>query len=163
MGVYKGDTLKIWADNRPTQRGGANVYGFDSFQGLQERWSHIDESVGSWNAEGKVPQVDRAEIVVGEIQKTLPEFLRNHHEGFSFVHIDVDTYPTTKFILSQLKGKLLNGSLILFDELLGYPGWEFGEYRALREVLDPHEFSFCGFGNMAALIQINNDVTLREA
>ena len=34
--------------------------------------------------------------------------------------MDVDTYETTKFILETIKPNLINGAIILFDELYNF-------------------------------------------
>ena len=49
--------------------------------------------------------------------------------------MDVDTYETTKFVLETIKPHLINGAIILFDELYNFEGWDVGEYKALTEVL----------------------------
>ena len=50
--------------------------------------------------------------------------------------MDVDTYETTKFVLETIKPNLINGAIILFDELYNFEGWDVGEYKALTEVFD---------------------------
>ena len=49
--------------------------------------------------------------------------------------MDVDTYETTKFILETIKPNLINGAIILFDELYNFEGWDVGEYKALLKFL----------------------------
>lgn len=48
--------------------------------------------------------------------------------------MDLDLYSPTKYCLERLKPLKQSGSIILFDEFHGYPGYEFHEYRAFMEV-----------------------------
>ena len=96
-------------------------------------------------------------LEIGLIKDTLPNFLKkNSSKKIAFCHIDVDTYETTKFILLAIKPFLLTGSIILFDEIHNFAGWEQGEYKALIEVFSPSEYSFIYFSqnNYQASISI---------
>ena len=46
------------------------------------------------------------------------EFQKN--EKIAIIHIDVNIYSTSKFILEKTKDKLQSGSIIIFDELVNY-------------------------------------------
>jgi hypothetical protein len=46
------------------------------------------------------------------------------------------------------------GSLILFDEFHGYPGWENHEWKAFNKVFLPNEFIFIGFSEEQCLVKI---------
>ena len=96
--------------------------------------------------------------VKGWIQDTLPPFLIEKDPKINFVHIDVDTYETTKFILDLIKPRLIKGALILFDELYNFEGWDVGEYKALAEVFKENEYKFEAFAydGQQALIKIFN-------
>ena len=75
----------------------------------------------------------------------------------NFVHIDLDTYESTKFVLKNIKPFLCKNSIILFDELYDFLGWDEGEYKALKEVFDETEYKFLAFskhGNQS-VIQVN--------
>lgn len=115
------------------------LYGFDSFQGLPEFWRR-GVGAGAFK-QARIPKVNaNVELRVGLFKDTLPEFLREHPGPVSYIHVDCDLYSSTKFVLDQLDhaGRLVAGTVILFDELLNYPGWsQNGEYRALVETLGP--------------------------
>ena len=68
--------------------------------------------------------------------------------------MDVDTYETTKFILESIKPNLIKGSIILFDELYNFEGWDVGEYKALREVFNDNEYKFLSFATDSAQVVI---------
>ena len=68
----------------------------------------------------------------------------------------MDTYSPTKFTIEKLKPYLVKDAIILFDQLYNYIGWENGEYKALKEVLNENEFEYKGFrvNSTQAVIQI---------
>ena len=83
--------------------------------------------------------------IVGWIQDTLPKFLNEKQPKICFIHMDVDTYQSSKFILEKIKPFLINNSIILFDEIYNFEGWDVGEYKALKEVFNDDEFQFISF------------------
>ena len=109
------------------------IYGFDSFSGIREKWN--GHSAGDFAC--KVPKrlPLNAKLIVGWIENTLPQFLKDHPENIAFVHIDTDTYSCASFILEAIKDRLISGSVILFDEYWNYPGYEKYEFKAWREFL----------------------------
>jgi hypothetical protein len=118
----------------------SRLFGFDSFHGLPEPWS-AGRDRGAF-AQDQLPAVDEnTTLVVGRFEDTLPGFLGNHPEVVAFAHLDCDVYSSAHFVLrSLLSGsRLVENSVVLFDELVNYPGWSTdGEYRALTELL-PNE------------------------
>lgn len=132
FGVFKGESARLWASEVEV---GGRVIGFDSFQGLSEDWIGTRLPKGQFDLGGEMPQVpDNVELVKGWVEETLPNWLReNSLEKVSLVHMDLDTYSPTFRVLSLLRDKLKPGTLILFDEYFGYPGWENHEHRALLE------------------------------
>ena len=75
------------------------------------------------------------------------EFQKNT-EKIAIIHIDVNIYSTSKFILEKTKDKLQSGSIIIFDELVNYNfWWKNGEYKALKEVFLEDEYEFIAFDN----------------
>ena len=61
------------------------------------------------------------------------------------MHMDLDVYESSKYVLEKTKPYLTKGSIILFDELYNYPGWSVGEYKALKETFDDKEYKFIAF------------------
>ena len=112
---------------------------------------------GHFNLNKKVPKLNsNVEPVVGWVEDTLEEFLIKHNPKINFVHLDMDTYSPTKFTMEKLKPYLVKDAIILFDQLYNYIGWENGEYKALKEVLNENEFEYKGFrvNSTQAVIQI---------
>ena len=70
--------------------------------------------------------------------------------------MDMDTYSPTKFTLEKIKPYLVKDAIILFDELYNYLGWEYGEYKTLKEVFKENEYIYKAFviNNVQCAIQI---------
>jgi hypothetical protein len=105
---------------------------------------------------GKLPDVPgNVQLIKGWVQETLQDFLNAHPgEPISFIHCDMDTYTPTKFALEIVKDRCVRGTVILFDELYGYPNWRRHEYRALMEVFSEDEFEYFAFSDLQAAIRI---------
>merc|ERR1712232_604744 len=53
----------------------------------------------------------------------------------AFAHVDVDIFPSTVEVLSRIACQLFAGSVLVFDEMVNYVGFELsGEYRAWQYV-----------------------------
>jgi len=136
FGVWKGDTINYIAEHVEEQ-----VYGFDSFQGLPEKWRDGFEQ-GAFRME-KPPDVrDNVSLVQGWFSETLRPFLDSHEGKISFAHVDCDLYSSTIEVLNQLAGRFQDGSIIVFDEYINYPNWEQGEFRAFNEFISTTQFRF---------------------
>lgn len=137
---------------------GKHMHGFDSFSGLEEDWTgwHGGHAQGAFSQGGKLPEVpDNITLVPGWIQDTLPIYLEETGDApFSFIHMDMDTYTPTLCALQLVKPRLRAGTVILFDELYGYPGWRHHEYKALNEVLDEEDYRFVSFSNESVAIEM---------
>lgn len=105
--------------------------------------------IKSFDQNGRLPNVPaNVKLVDGFIEDTLPKFISENSIGsISFIHIDADTYSPAKVILLELKSFMRAGTIILFDQLCGYPNWRSHEYRALTEVFDDSEYEFLGFAS----------------
>ncbi|GKY89476.1 class I SAM-dependent methyltransferase [Sinisalibacter aestuarii] len=129
---------------------GKTLTGFDSFEGLEEDWTGIQtgRAAGAFSQGGILPDVpENVSLVVGWVQDTLPPYLKETGKApFAFIHMDMDTYTPTRFALEAVKPRLVKGSVILFDELYGYPGWRHHEYKALQDVLAPESYQYISFG-----------------
>jgi hypothetical protein len=127
FGVHKGFTLNIIS-----KIVGRKVYGFDSFEGLPEAWRE-NFGQGTFALEHLPAVNENAELVVGWFDRTLPTFLDTHQGPVAFVHIDSDLYSSAQTVLMQLRGRIVPGTIILFDEYFNYPGWDMHEHKAFQE------------------------------
>ena len=150
FGVYVGTTINFFSNYVN------EIYGFDSFEGLREDWiGNINHPKGKFNLNRKLPKLNKNVIpVVGWVQDTLCPFLDKHKPEINFVHLDMDTYESTKFVLTKIKPYLTKNCTIAFDELYNYPGWETGEYRALKETFNDSEYKYVCFSKDGARAMI---------
>ena len=154
FGVFSGSSINFlskYLDNK-------EIYGFDSFQGLKEDWVGTSVTKGTFDLKQKIPKFRKNVVPIkGWIDQTLPEFLEKKDPKINFMHIDVDTYETTKLILELTKNSLERKAIIIFDELYNFPGWDVGEYKALKEVFSEEDYKFVSFAKngQQAVIQIN--------
>ncbi len=58
------------------------------------------------------------------------------------LHMDADLYSATAFVLDALKTNIVPGTVIVFDEMLHYPGFEHHELRAFAEFVVDGERAF---------------------
>ena len=139
FGVYKGDSINQLADLKPD----VVWHGFDSFVGLPEDWT-LGAKAGAFDVRGKLPPVrSNVRLIPGFYDRTLDAFVARHRgEKVAFLHIDCDLYSSTKTVLNALKDMLVPGTIILFDELINYTGWQDQEYRAFMEYVAENDGSF---------------------
>lgn len=137
FGVYKGASINVLSKYVK------KIYAFDSFEGLKEDMLGNTEAIGTFNLNKQIPNLNKNVVpVVGWIQDTLDNFLEKENPKINFIHIDVDTYETSKFILKKVKKFLVPNATILFDELYNFPGWDVGEYKALSEEFNENDYKF---------------------
>jgi predicted O-methyltransferase YrrM len=129
FGVYRGSSI-----NQIASRVSQDVYGFDSFEGLPERWRDGFDR-GHFKV-GRLPRVlGNVRLVKGWFEDTLPAFLRDHDGPVAFLHVDCDLYASTKTIFDSLEERIVPGTVIVFDEYFNYPGWRHGEKKAFEEFI----------------------------
>jgi hypothetical protein len=143
FGVYYGESIKYLSSLTNN-----TFYGFDSFEGLPENW-------GNWMRKGafkigkKPPNIesDKIKIVEGLFGDTLDDFVKEHTQNISFIHIDCDLYSSTKTIFDKMKTRFVSGTVILFDELINYPDYLDHEIKAFAEFLEDNTFEIECLGN----------------
>ena len=86
-------------------------------------------------------------LIKGWVQDTVEKFLDEKKPKINFVHMDLDTYDSSKYVLERIKPYLVKNSIIVFDELYNYPGWDVGEYKALTEVFNENEYKYLAFAD----------------
>ena len=89
---------------------------------------------------GKMPEVpEHVKLIPGWFDDTLPKWKKNHSEQIKFLHVDSDLYSSCVTILEELNKNIVPGTVILFDELFGYPYWKEGEWKAFQEWLSYYD------------------------
>ena len=137
MGVFSGKTINFIATDKLDQI----IYGFDSFQGLPEAWSRDDTTMFAkgFFAINKLPNVlSNVVLVPGWFENSLPVFKQAElkNQFIAFMHIDCDLYSSTKTIFDILGDNIIPGTILVFDELYNYPGFDRHEIKALYEYLE---------------------------
>jgi len=120
------------------------VYGFDSFEGLPEKWRDGFDK-GCFDRNGILPEVNsNVELIKGWFNETLLNFIQTHNKKVSFIHMDADLYSSTKYIFDVLKDFIDKDCIIVFDELVNYPGFDGdkGELRAFYEFITENKVDY---------------------
>ena len=151
FGVHTGKSINVFSKFLK------KIYGFDSFQGLREDMPGHTVPAGYFNRNKLEPKVNKNVVLLkGWVQDTLEEFLKKNKPEINFVHMDIDTYPSTKFVLSKIKPFLQKNCIIIFDDFYNFTGWEVGEYKAFKETFNEEEYKFLAFSanGEQAVVQI---------
>jgi hypothetical protein len=120
------------------------VYGFDSFEGLPEKWRDGFDK-GAFSSNGNLPQVNsNVTLIKGWFNETLVNFIETQNKKVSFIHMDADLYSSTKYILDILKVYIDTDCVIIFDELVNYPGFDgnTGELKAFYEFITENQVDY---------------------
>lgn len=146
FGTYKGQSATIISSILKKHTNNI-LYTFDSFKGLSDSWPGSSKYQGTFKLDTTPKLPDNCKIIEGLIQDNLEGFLKEHQKKVIFVHCDVDTYETTKYILEKIKGHLINGSIIIFDDLYNRAGWKEGQIKALKEVFEEEYYNYISFSD----------------
>ena len=155
FGVFSGISINHFA--RTVASRNVTIHGFDSFEGLKEDWQGTELPKGAFDRGGILPDVlPNVNLVKGWFDKTVPAFLESHPGLFAFIHFDADTFESTSLLLDLLKDRMATGTIVIFDEYLGFPNWENGEFRAWQAHVRTHgiAYQYLGFSNNQAAIRI---------
>jgi hypothetical protein len=143
FGVASGNTV-----NYISKFTDGTVYGFDSFEGLPEKWRDGFDK-GMFSRKGNLPIVNNnVKLIKGWFSDTLIPFIKTHNKKVTFIHLDADLYSSTKYILDVLKNYIDDGCIIVFDELVNYPGFdgETGELKAFYEFITENNVNYSWIG-----------------
>ena len=115
-------------------------YGFDTFEGLPENWGDI--SKGSYSSYGQIPEVINGNFIVGEFDKSLPEFFSIQRPLASIINYDADLYSSTLTALNNSQSVIDEETILIFDEFLVNPNWQNDEHAALVEFCQNEDFNY---------------------
>lgn len=131
FGVASGRSLRQTQELLPL---GTPIHGFDTFTGLPKAWN--EEPVGAYSTGGVLPTME-GEVYFhkGLFSDTIPEFLKEVPSDtfVAYANIDCDLYSSTLDVLENLHGRVVPGTILVFDEYLGHATWRQDEFRAWRE------------------------------
>jgi hypothetical protein len=139
FGVWKASSINFFSSKCPQ----AKFYGFDSFEGLPEKWRPGFDK-GEFSLNGELPFVnENVSLIRGWFKNSLPNFLKEVPiKPDLFLHIDCDLYSSTKDIFNVLGNKFKGPVYILFDEYFNYPFWEHHEFKAFQEFIDAFGYNY---------------------
>lgn len=144
LGVCTGKTINFIAALNPHKK----IYGFDSFEGLPEDWVRADKviPVGTFGFKNPAilpPVLHNVELIRGWFSDTLPTFTKGSDpsQPLAFLHIDSDIYSSAATAFEILGDRIQIGTILVFDELYNYPGYENHEFKAFQEFLSKHNFT----------------------
>lgn len=122
---------------------GVRVHGFDTGEGLPPPRDHRDAPFlmepGDFpmDQEALRERLDRAELSLGDVADTVPDFLDSSPAPVGFISFDLDYYSSTRDALRLLDGEpgsFLPRVLCYFDDIHFYPwGDSIGARLAIRE------------------------------
>jgi hypothetical protein len=162
FGVFSGRTTRRIAAAFPNH----DVFGFDSFRGLPERWRDGYEA-GAFDTHGEPPSdlPDNVTIVTGLFEETLPAFVRMHgHRPLGLVHIDCDIYASTATVFRFLGPMFRDGTCLVFDEAFNYPHWQHHEIKALYEFLmENPQWTVEWLGKQGPVLEDNTENPYQQA
>ena len=148
FGVHEGKSINFFS--KYLKEKNKKIYGFDSFQGQPDDWPGYIRTKGYQKLDKK--DMDKlnsnVEIIDGLVQNTLEKFLLDKEKKkILFVHMDLDFYPSTLFVLKKIKPYLSNNAIILFHAVHNYSGWKNGVIKAINETFEKNEFEFIAFSS----------------
>lgn len=170
FGVYKGTSLKYASDRllipqttnaaavttRKDEKGSlfkGVMAGFDSFQGLPEKWRGGFEAGRFGENEDLYSTVrsllpEQVELYEGWFQNTIGQFKERHPRmPAALIHHDGDLFLSTTITFQLLSDRIVPGTHMVFDELFGYPGYENHEILALYLWMVQNDVELCAMGH----------------
>lgn len=124
------------------------AYGFDSFNGLPEKWR---DGFDAGMFACRPPDIPNTHLVTGLFDDTVAHFDLDEAGPVGLVHLDADLYSSTRTVLDNLDHTRVfrPGTYVVFDEWHNYPGCEQHEQKAWREFADRTGISWTVIGHGA--------------
>ena len=154
FGVYRGRSICHFA-----KLTSETIYGFDSFEGLPEKWND-ENPKGVFSLAGKIPDgaiagsndqnpgmystetntvmqewPSNVKLIKGWFDDSLPLFIEKYKRPVAFLHVDSDIYSSASTILTLLQNQIVPGTVICFDEMVNYQEFREHEIKAFAEFL----------------------------
>ena len=113
------------------------VYGFDSFgkfpsaensddKEFIKRWENSAGDSISKDELNKIlleKKFENFELIKGDILKTIPNFIKDKDSTkIALLHLDMDVYEPTKYVINKLFEKMSSNGIILIDDYSAFPG-----------------------------------------
>jgi hypothetical protein len=154
LGVFRGGTARFTAKRID----GRTLHGFDSFEGLPEKWGGFDLGKGALDVKGVLPSVpNNVKLYKGWFSDTLPKWREANPGLIAFMHIDCDVYSSTVDIFRELSSQIGPGTVILFDEYFNYPNWENHEFKAWQQFAEQRKikYTYLGYARQQVALRVD--------
>lgn len=125
FGVSVGVSARLLLSRLPE---GRTLWLFDSFEGLPRAWGQRQR--GAFACPVPDFQDERARLIIGRFEETVQGWANAYPEPLGLVHIDCDLYESTRAVLEGLRGLIVAGTVVAFDEFTDFGG---EEQRAWQE------------------------------
>ena len=131
FGVFKGASIiRLLTFAKLLDKNRRSFYGFDTFGKFPTPQKKYDKKfVKMWkNAAGDASddkhiakilnkkRLKNFKFIKGDIFLTLDKFLKSYKKKIALLHLDLDTYDITKFVLKKIYKNLAKSSVILVDD-----------------------------------------------
>lgn len=133
FGVYKGTSIIRFATYRELLENtySRKIIGFDMFGEFPKTDdSEDDKFIQSFESQGgngiqkeelekflTYKKLNNIELIKGNIFETLEEFLSTNNQlKISLLHLDLDVYKPTKYVLEKLYDRVVTGGIIMLDD-----------------------------------------------
>ena len=148
FGVAGGTSFRWWMEHN--QNLDSRFFGFDTFEGLPEKWGSFYEKGDMSFAMPDITD-SRGKFIKGLFQNSLPGFIQENRHLLSsgaqkVILMDADLYSATIFTLSQLFPFLKKGDIIMFDEF----NVAMHEFKAYTEFVNNF------YINLKPVVAVNN-------
>ena len=120
-----------------------DVYGFDMGSGMPKPIDYRDlpnlysEGQFSMDTDKLMSKLTSAELIIGNVKETVPQFMKKAFAPIGFISIDLDYYSSTSDAFILLEGDydcLMPRIFCYFDDIMGFTFSEFtGERLAISE------------------------------
>jgi hypothetical protein len=136
FGVYQGRSMRIWSNLLEDTL--SHLHGFDTFEGLPERWNARAEQ-GRFSLHGDMPVFDDPRVILfkGIFEDSLRNYKMPSHERL-VINIDADLYSSAIVVLRELQPFMIPGTYLYFDEFSDRQH----ELRAFDEFLQSSGMAF---------------------
>jgi hypothetical protein len=170
LGVFTGFTLNLINQNTED----IIVYGFDTFSGLPEDWAESSGNVlytkNAFNT--NIPEdTAKNKFIVGKIEDTLSNFLKEKNQKIRFIHLDLDLYSASKYAFDIIFDWLEDEAIIVIDDVYGLPSWEEYSIKSLADSFNELKYEVepiatCGWkdgwASMALKVKRKNSKTYNK-
>ena len=132
-GVFKGVSLTRFLTYRSILENNFSrkIIGFDAFGKFPKQKQKSDKNfIKKWESlagdgisKSELNNIllnkkfENYELIEGDVFKTIPSFLKNNNtKKIALLHLDMDVYKPTKFVINKLFNKMSKNGIILIDD-----------------------------------------------